>query len=175
MELSVLDGNGNFNNNGNSNKEAELQQLLLLSTQQVQGLSTNAMIINQILNKFQQDFETVKTSVSKIESNQVQIMHRLSNLDLIDIEGTPRERLTKMVKKYAFKHGKLIGSAWGDFKECFNTAYGINLKSRKTHYMEENKIKKMSYPEYLEKHEMLDDAIRVADKMLNQSGFEESN
>lgn len=94
---------------------------------------------------------------------------RLNNLNGVDLEGTPRAVLCKMVKAYAIKKGLTFSQAWEDFKSCFNTAYGTNIGLLITNYKRANGITvKITLPEYLEAVNRVDDGIRVADKMLNR-------
>jgi prophage antirepressor-like protein len=93
---------------------------------------------------------------------QVQIaQHRINTLDGIAIQGSKRQQLNQMVKKYAFDNGFTFSRAWKDFISAFNNAYRVNLTARKTN------ANVRSTPEYLEKAGLMDDALRVADKMLN--------
>jgi transcription elongation factor len=45
----------------------------------------------------------------------------------------------------------------------------MNIEQRRTHYLIKQGIKDLSYPEFLERTGLIEDALRVADKMLNKS------
>jgi len=101
--------------------------------------------------------------LAQLEDKTAIINHRIDNLDLTNIEGTPRQRLVKMVQRYANQKGITYSAAWHDFTSAYNVAYRTNLKARINRYSS-----KMSTPEYLDGVGEIEDAIRVADKMLNQ-------
>ena len=93
--------------------------------------------------------------------------HRVNNLDTTNIDGTPRQRLNAMVKNmpmtmafYTNKRGKIL--------EGISTVYRTNIELKKSNYMESNGIKNLSYPAYMERVGVIEDALRVADKMLNK-------
>ncbi|QNU22303.1 hypothetical protein IC805_04995 [Geobacillus thermoleovorans] len=72
-----------------------------------------------------------------------------------------------MIQRYARQNGIPFNHAWKDFVQAFNTAYKTNLELRRQNYM--NKTgKDVSRPQFLEDMGLLEDAIRVADKMLNK-------
>ncbi len=120
-------------------------------------------------NQMEQELATAKTQVA-IAARKAQVLeHRVNNLDATNIDGTPRQRLNDMVKKYAYENGILYPQAWKEFRSNFNTAYRTNIELKKSNYLEKHNIKQMSYPEYLERVGLIEDALRVADKMLNQS------
>ena len=110
--------------------------------------------------------EAKRLAEATSKSNET-INHRINNLDCTNIQGTPRQRLNSMVKKYSFDKGITVPTAWGEFRKSFNTAYHTNIEQRKTNYLTKNKIKSLSFPEYLEKVGLIEDSLRVADKMLN--------
>jgi phage anti-repressor protein len=94
--------------------------------------------------------------------------HRITNLDHIDIKGTLRQRLEGMVKLFARREGIHFPEGWKEFDRRFNTAFKTNLTARRKNFAVANGLKKVpSRPEYLEREGLLEDAIRVADKMLN--------
>lgn len=96
--------------------------------------------------------------------------HRVANLDMTNIEGTPRQRLGAMIRLYAFQHSITYPTAWHRFDAAFNTAYRTNLTARRKRYAAANRLKEIDRPAYLEANGLIEDAIRVADKMLNGSG-----
>lgn len=111
--------------------------------------------------------EEAKKIAEQTSKNVEIVNHRINNLDCTNIQGTPRQRLNSMVKKYSFDKGITVPTAWKEFRKSFNTAYHTNIEQRKTNYLAKNKIKSLSFPEYLEKVGLIEDSLRVADKMLN--------
>ena len=107
-----------------------------------------------------------KAVEEKIQSLQVAFDER----DNIVIEND-RQRLVQCVKEYATVNGLQYGKAWTDFVKFYNNAYNTNLNALKTHLMKKMDMKKMTIPEYLEITDYLDDALRVAEKMLNQLDY----
>lgn len=129
------------------------------------------VLINMELKQKQleQELTTTKTQMA-IATQKTQILeHRVNSLDATNINGTPRQRLNDMVRKYAYENGILYPQAWKEFRRNFNTAYRTNIELKKSNYLEKHNIKQMSYPEYMERVGLIEDALRVADKMLNQS------
>ena len=104
----------------------------------------------------------------QIEQKTEVLEHRINSLDATNIEGTPRQRLNDMVRKYAYDNGVLYPQAWKDFRKSFNTAYRTNIELKKKNYQDKHGIKKLTYPEYMERVGLIEDALRVADKMLNK-------
>jgi Rha family phage regulatory protein len=105
--------------------------------------------------------------VKEIEEKVTVVQHRLDNIDRIDTIGDLRQRLNKMIQRYARQNSIPFNYAWKDFVQAFNTAYRTNLELRRQNYI--NKTgKDVSRPQFLEEMGLLEDAIRVADKMLNR-------
>jgi prophage antirepressor-like protein len=94
--------------------------------------------------------------------------HRLDNLDHVDVIGDKQQRLNAMVRKIAQQNGWTFQRAWREFTTAFNTAYHTNLTQRIENYKQKHGLKELSRPQYLSMVDQLDDAIRIADKMLNQ-------
>lgn len=95
--------------------------------------------------------------------------HRIDNIDKIDTIGDLQQRLNAMIRKYAADNGLSFQRAWREFKQAFNTAYRTNLTMLIENYKMKHGIKKLTMPEYLSKVDRLEDAIRVADKLLNRA------
>ncbi|HHV42814.1 MAG TPA: ORF6N domain-containing protein [Clostridiaceae bacterium] len=119
--------------------------------------------------QLEQEITNAKLQVAQTKEKTQILEHRVNSLDATNINGTPRQRLNDMVRKYAYENGILYPQAWKEFRRSFNTAYRTNLETKKKNYLEKHKIKQLSYPEYLERVGLIEDALRVADKMLNQS------
>lgn len=105
--------------------------------------------------------------IQKAESKTQLIETRLNNIDAIDLHGDDQQKLNAMVRKYAFQKGFLYNRAWGDFKQAFNTSYHTNLELLMENYKKKNHVKNLTLPAYLKYADKLQDALRVADKMLN--------
>lgn len=91
---------------------------------------------------------------------------RMDNFDKIDTIGDEQQRLNKMVRKFAGQSGMTFQMAWREFKGNYNTAFHTNITAVHENYMMKNG--KCTLPEFLVSTERIDDAIRVADKMLNK-------
>ena len=113
-----------------------------------------------------QAMKQLRGQVEEVAAATKTLTHRVENLDLIDIKGTPRQRLNAMVRKYAHQNKILFKQGWRDFVTAYNTAYNTNLNLRKT-LREAATAKEMTMPEFLEVSGEIEDALRVADKMLN--------
>lgn len=105
--------------------------------------------------------------LAQVEQENQTMKHRLDNLDKIDTIGDLQQRLNKMVQRYAWESGANMGTAWKHFDQAFNTAYRTNLTARRNNYAEKHGFKSITRPQYLSLVNQLEDAIRVADKMLN--------
>ena len=107
----------------------------------------------------------------KQEEQDRQMSHINTSIEVLNgvcTEGTKRDRLNAMVRAYANKAGLTYPTVWHKFCEAFNFAFHTNIGLLITNYMKKQAInKKMSTPVYLEAAERLDDALRVAEKMLN--------
>lgn len=107
--------------------------------------------------------------INNLESQTAAAHHRIDNFDKIDTIGDLQQRLNKMIKLYAANSGITFQQAWRNFKGAFNTAYRTNITMLIENYKLKHGFKNLSTPEWLSKVNRLDDGIRVADKLLNQS------
>jgi len=112
-----------------------------------------------------------RLEAAQAESSQrLEILnHRVDSLDAVNVVGDPRQRLNRMVQKYARQKGILFNVAWHDFKQAFNTAYRTNLELLILNFERKTGMKKVTIPQYLAATGKLEDGIRVADKLLNQA------
>lgn len=134
-----------------------------------QSLLPNLSPQLQVLIQMEIRQQEIETKQKQIEDKLTTVDHRLSNLDGTNIEGTPRQRLNKMVQLYAYKANVTYQRAWKEFKGYYNTAFHTNLERRMDTYSKERFLaKNCSIPEYLEAVGEIMDGLRVADKMLNQ-------
>lgn len=108
----------------------------------------------------------IERELAEAKQQVAVVQHRLDNIDRIDTIGDLRQRLNKMIQRYAHQNGLPFNYAWKDFVQAFNTAYKTNLELRRQNYINRTG-KDVSRPHFLEEMGLLDDAIRVADKMLN--------
>lgn len=141
---------------------------------QVQKPMTQAELIAMQANalvEYEREQAKLKEDVRQIKEQSEHstriLQSRIDTLNGVCTEGTPRQKLKAMVDLYAIKNGLQFGTAWREFVTAYNTAYKTNLKRKMKNYMRAHGIKKMTTPEYLEAVGKLDDAMRVADKMLN--------
>lgn len=108
-------------------------------------------------------------AIIQIQSQELEtVAHRIDNIDCTNIQGDLRDRFNKMIRLYATKKGIYFNKGYRDFIQAYNTAYRTNLELRMTNYCKSKGVKDISTPAYLEESGQLEDAIRVADKMLNQ-------
>jgi len=128
----------------------------------VKLMTTEEMIILQA-----KSVGELKTKVTLIEDNHNKLEERFNTLDATNITGTPRQQLKLLVDKYSYDKGVTYSTGWGDFKSNFNIAYHTNVENKKKHFMTKNKLKVLTNPDYLERIGLINDALRVADKMVN--------
>lgn len=111
--------------------------------------------------------KTLKVEVAQIKERAEIAHHRIDSLDTANIEGSLRQRLEKMVKRYAWANGIYHSVAWHHFDSAYNTAFHANLTALRQNFCRQHGLRDITRPEYLEQVGRLEDAIRVADKMLN--------
>lgn len=116
-----------------------------------------------------QSVKELKTKVEQIEERAQAAHHRIDNMDKIDIIGNLQQRLNAMIRKHAANNGLTFRQSWHDFRAAYNTAYRTNITMLVENYKLKNGLRELSVPEYLAKTGCLEDAIRVADKMLNRA------
>lgn len=108
--------------------------------------------------------------IADIKKGQQEQARRIDTLNGVGTEGTKRQQLVAMITAYARNAGITYDRAWRDFKGAYNTAFHTNISLSRRHYMEEKGLKKKpSVPEFLEAKELLDDALRIADKLLSDA------
>lgn len=115
----------------------------------------------------QQNMESERR-MSQLQQQVTTVQHRLDNYDRIDTIGDLQQRLNKMIRRFAHQEKTTISSAWRAFTDAFNTAYKTNLKLRITNYKDKHGLKDLTRPQYLSMTNQLEDAVRVADKLLNK-------
>ncbi len=118
-----------------------------------------------------QSVKELKEQVAHQQQALEMVSHRVDTLDLTNIEGDARQRLSAMIRKYAFSQGVNFSTAWKHFDQSFNFAYRRNIGLMITHHANRlgKPTSKVTRPEVLEAYGMLEDALRVADKMLNRA------
>jgi phage regulator Rha-like protein len=120
--------------------------------------------------QLEQELAAVRKEADEAKQQVTVVQHRLDNIDRIDTIGDLRQRLNRMIQRYAHQNGIPFNHAWKDFVQAFNTAYRTNLELRRQNYI--NKTgKDVSRSQFLEDMGLLEDAIRVADKMLNREAI----
>lgn len=108
--------------------------------------------------------------VKQLEEQITTVNHRLDNIDKIEILGDLQQRFNAMIRRYTNQEGITYSKAWDEFRNAYNTAYRTNLKVKMKNYQEKHGLKSLTKPQYFSLTGQLEDAIRVADKMLNQNG-----
>lgn len=131
------------------------------SSQRMSAIANVLVKITEHQGKLEKELDEVK------KQNQV-YEHRINNLDGTNITGTHRQRLNAMIRKYVHDKGILYNIGWGDFRRHFDTAYRTNIALRFENYKKSYAAKNLTLPEYLERAGLIEDALRVADKMINK-------
>lgn len=137
--------------------------------QQPQTIEDLIIMQAQSVKELKQRTERIEQQNKQIAAEQETLKHRVDNLDNVNIIGDLQQRLNKMVKLYAWQNGLNMKQAWKDFDQSFNTAYRTNLTARRNNYAEKHGFKELTRPQYLSLTNQLEDAIRVADKMINSN------
>lgn len=123
----------------------------------------------EMLLMFAEQFVNQEKEIKQIKQDNQVLKQRMDNFDRLDTIGDLQQRLNGMVRRFAQQEGLTFSKAWREFRNSYNTAYRTNLKAKMNHYKELHGLKQLTIPQYLSMTECLDDAIRVADKMLNRS------
>ena len=93
---------------------------------------------------------------------------RLDTINGVCIDGDKQQKLNAMVRLYASKSGATFAEAWRRFKQSYNTAFHTNISLAKNNYAERKGLKRLTCPEYLTQAGLIDDGLRIADKMLSE-------
>lgn len=117
-----------------------------------------------------QERELARLKLTQEEhSKSLEIVNsRMDTLNGVCTKGTKRQKLVAMINAYSNKHGLTYREGWHRFKQAYNFAFHTSLGNSISFYMKDKGLKKKpSVPDFLEKKELLDDAMRIADKLLN--------
>jgi len=136
-----------------------------LTPQQLSLLQDKILARQQEL--IRQEVERLREENEKLKAQVEIVRHRVDSLDAINIEGDARQRLNRMIGKIAFQNGWTHRRAWKEFKGAYNVSFRTNLTLLHENHMLRTG-KKMTLPEFLEEIGRIEDALRVADKMINR-------
>lgn len=129
-------------------KPVTLEDLIIMQAQSVKDLKSKVLEIESSVTAF-----VDKTDV---------LEKRFNNLTEIDINQPKKDVLNQYVKRYAIERCKSnFSEAWKKFDDAFYYATNMKVKIRA-------KNAGQSRPVWLETHNYLDTAIRIADNMLNK-------
>lgn len=120
-----------------------------------------------------QERELARLKLTQEEhSKSLEIVNsRIDTFNCVCTKGTKRQKLVAMINAYSNKHGLTYREGWHRFKQAYNFAFHTSLGNSISFYMKDKGLKKKpSVPDFLEKKELLDDAMRIADKLLNAGG-----
>lgn len=148
-------------------QEQMVEALQGIADEASQSSNRMAQIAKMLLNITVKQTE-LENKIEEVSVVGEKAINRLNNLDCSNIEGTPRQRLVAIVRKYAMDKGILYNVAWGDFRRRFDLAYRTNIEARLSNYRRKYGAKGLTMPEYLERVGLIEDALRVADKMINR-------
>lgn len=140
--------------------QMEQQQKTQLTTADL--FLQNALLMKEHetkLAKLTEETQLIKDTQKKQQST-------IDTLNGVCTNGTKRQKLNTLIRNFVNRNGLQYAEGWKKFLQAFNTAYHTNLNLQITNYMKANNLrKKVSKPEFLEKTNQLDDALRVAEKM----------
>ncbi|MBC2686447.1 Rha family transcriptional regulator [Bacillus toyonensis] len=89
----------------------------------------------------------------------------------LNTESCLQQRLNKMIRLLALSKNISFQKAWRVFRSMYNKTYRTNLKLKMYHYKKKNKLKRLTAPQYLAIQNKLENAIRVADTLLNKKNM----
>lgn len=142
------------------------EQLQLL---QAQILNRQQQLLQARVEQLTENQARLEAKLSIKEQELQTLQHRIDSVDTINYEGDLRQRVNRMINKVAFSQGLTHRKAWSEFKGAMNMSYRMNIQTRFDNYCSRNGLdpEKVTMPEFLEANGLLEDAIRVLDKMIN--------
>ncbi|MDZ5711617.1 antA/AntB antirepressor family protein [Jeotgalibacillus haloalkalitolerans] len=124
--------------------------------------------VNQLVAQ-QEKIDRIEQQQHSLQQESETLKHRIDTFDRIDPHGDEKQRLVKMIQKYAGVNGIRFDQAWREFRSAYNTAYRTNITMLIENYKMKHGFKDMTLPQYLSLTGQLQDGLRVADKLLNPS------
>lgn len=121
-----------------------------------------------------QERRTARLEMRQERSEEnLKILHsRMDTFNGVGTDEDKRQKLNSMIRAFSLKAGVRFDEGWRNFIRAYNTAFHANVNLLITKYMEKNHIQKKkrpTTPEYFERAGLLDDALAVADKLLNDA------
>lgn len=135
---------------------------------QPQSIEDLIIMQAQSVKEIRENQEKVIQHQMKQDKKLEVVSHRIDSLDTANIEGDLQQRFNKMIQRYAMQEGFQISTAWKKFDQAYNTAFRTNVTALRNNYAEKHGLKSLTRPQYFSLADKLQDAIRVADKLLNQ-------
>jgi hypothetical protein len=140
--------------NSRNDQPKSIEDLIIMQAQSVKELKS--------------EVRQMKVDQQNIKSDTVRLNHRIENIDSANIDGDKQQRLNKMMRRLAWQEGTPYQSSWKLFDQAFNNAFHTNLTAKRNNYAERHGKKNVTRPEYLSATGQIDDALRIADKILNK-------
>lgn len=137
------------------------------------------MTAAEILSGMAEELVKQERRTARLEMRQEQseknlkILHsRMDTFNGVGTEEDKRQKLNSMVRAFTRKAGLMFDEGWRTFTHAYNTAFHTNVTLSITNYKKKHNIqkkKRVTLPEYFERVGLLDDALMVADKLLNDA------
>ena len=137
------------------------------------------MTAAEILSGMAEELVKQERRTARLEMRQEQsegnlkILHsRMDTFNGVGTDEDKRQKLNSMVRAFTCKAGVRFDEGWRNFIHAYNTAFHTNVNLSITNYKEKHNIqkkKRVTLPEYFERVGLLDDALMVADKLLNDA------
>lgn len=124
--------------------------------------------MSQRIQQVENDIDENKVQTAVALEKTEQLGKRIDLVAGVTLEGTPQQQLNTLVRRYAAQKRIQYDAAWNEFKQSFNNAFCTNLKTKRDNYMQRNGLKALTIPEYLTRTGQIDDALRVAKRMVDQ-------
>lgn len=140
-----------------------------------QKMMTAAEILSGMAEELvKQERRTARLEMRQEQSEgNLKILHsRMDTFNGVGTEEDKRQKLNSMVRAFTCKAGVRFDEGWRNFIHAYNTAFHTNVNLSITNYKEKHNIqkkKRVTLPEYFERVGLLDDALMVADKLLNDA------
>lgn len=140
-------------------------------TKKPSSLAELALVQAQALVEHEHKIAQLMAEQKKQQETIAALSSRLDDFNGANVDGTKRQRLNALVNKYTTLCGIRHDEAWKNWRTAYNIAFHTNITMRKQNFEKKNAIMHhISYPEYLEKTDGLDDGIRIVDKLISKLG-----
>lgn len=126
-----------------------------------------SLLQSQALVEHKRELARLKMHQEEQDKKMEVLNSRMDTFNGVGTDGDKQQKLGQMIRLYAVKKGLQFQEAWKHFRQAYNIAFHTNITLLKNNYMTKKEIKSLTVPAYLVAAGYIDDALMVADKLLN--------